>query len=450
MLSLCSDNSDFVPVNESKILECFLEMLLEKNSKSSVKTSEYDFTIKEDFLCYIIQHMFIKNDYSVTQKEFEELLFSYHKEKGFIVKDSKFDSYFFDKNILYRHADIIFFRYSCFAHFYLAKLAIKNENILNRMISENNFLFYFNEINYLTGLERNNEKIYEKLSVEYENLFDKFKPMLEELGELGIKTNFSLEQDKLNEFCSNRVSTEESDLLADACFHENVSDSREINNNCDEILKIDDKNKFYDILRSYSIILKNSELYSKERKEKMLHNVINGYCVILALLTNPIIEELRKDSKMQDKNLKEQSEIFEDVLKISLPLIIENIAFDYVGSAKLKTFILEMIQKVKISDSFQECMLVFLYCDLRVEKCLKVLSDFVKKTTNSYLLTVTFFKTFYYYMMHYFNSQQDQILLELIAEINRKIKNEKSYSKGLIMEKIKKVRQQNDLTSKII
>ena len=302
----------------------------------------------------------------------------------------------------------------------------------------------------MTGLERNNEKIYEKLSVEYENLFDKFKPMLEELGELGIKTNFSLEQDKLNEFCSNRVSTEESDLLADACFHENVSDSREINNNCDEILKIDDKNKFYDILRSYSIILKNSELYSKERKEKMLHNVINGYCVILALLTNPIIEELRKDSKMQDKNLKEQSEIFEDVLKISLPLIIENIAFDYVGSAKLKTFILEMIQKVKISDSFQECMLVFLYCDLRVEKCLKVLSDFVKKTTNSYLLTVTFFKTFYYYMMHYFNSQQDQILLELIAEINRKIKNEKSYSKGLIMEKIKKVRQQNDLTSKII
>lgn len=115
VLSLCKESSDFVPINESSIMENFLETLLEKTASDAAKTSSYDYRVKEDFLCYLVGKMHEKNQYYFLQQEFEEYLQEYHSKKGWAIKDTKFDTLFFEKGIFYQHAGNIAFRYSCMA-----------------------------------------------------------------------------------------------------------------------------------------------------------------------------------------------------------------------------------------------------------------------------------------------------------------------------------------------
>ena len=57
IIAVCNQKSDFVPVNQAKILEQFMEILLEKLSKEEIKRQEYDFENKESYLAFLAFEM---------------------------------------------------------------------------------------------------------------------------------------------------------------------------------------------------------------------------------------------------------------------------------------------------------------------------------------------------------------------------------------------------------
>lgn len=105
MLSIC-DTADFTPINEAVIMEQFMESLLEKASPSEAYSTTYDFRIKEDFLISLVTHMDKNNRFYLSIDEFEEHLSSYHEDKGFSVKETEFDSLFFQKGVLIKKEQI--------------------------------------------------------------------------------------------------------------------------------------------------------------------------------------------------------------------------------------------------------------------------------------------------------------------------------------------------------
>ena len=120
MLSIC-DTADFTPINEAVIMEQFMESLLEKASPSEAYSTTYDFRIKEDFLISLVTHMDKNNRFYLSIDEFEELLSSYHEDKGFSVKETEFDTLFFQKGVLIKKEQLVTFRYNCMIEYYLAK-----------------------------------------------------------------------------------------------------------------------------------------------------------------------------------------------------------------------------------------------------------------------------------------------------------------------------------------
>lgn len=460
VLSLCSDDKDFIPLNESTVMQNFLEALLDKSSSESAKTSTYDYIIREDFLCYLVGEMYRTDTYAVTQQKFEEILSQYHQEKGWTIKETKFDNLFFEKGILYQHSGIIAFRYSCMAHYYLAKLALKSSEVFNQIFTGNNYLNYYFEINYLTGLDRNRLDIYKKLSNDFEIALKQCTPFLSILDSYGIKTNFSLPPQELKKSLGERMSSNQSELLYPDL---QVVDSSHIKKGTQSTEEIDPKKKLITILLIYATVLKNSELYSLEIKEKMMCSIIDGFCTALAVLAKilndnwpDIIQNIQrnlndKDTDTEQPQTEQDAErLLKDTIKISLPLAIENIAFENVGSAKLKNILLNMISDNKYTNTFQCCILVFLYCDLRISGCLSEFSKFVNQTSSKDLLSIALFKAVYYYRTRYFPKSEDNILVNIIADINLKLNNtRKLLNKSLLIKQIQEKRPSTNDVSPI-
>ncbi len=452
ILSLCIDDKEFAPINESTVMESFLEKLLEKNSKESYKTSTYDYKAKEHFLCALIKKMFYKKEFALSSEEFQNFVYNYHQNIGWICEDTKFNTLFHEKGILYNANNKVMFRYSCVAQYYLAKLALDDNEILDIILQDDNYLYFDIEINYMTGLKRNHTKIYNEIFTRYDSLYNEFKNELDELSNLGLEINYYLGDNKLNEIVLNRKSTEQIDL-EDNNSLQKIYDSSEIVYDFDKISILNKKDKFFETLLIYATILKNSELLDNTQKTNSMKNIINGFCIILAMLITPInnkLNILQKEVKQDNldenefKQVKNKIALFNDLIKISYPLIVENIAFEKIGSTKLKTLLEKLIIENDKNDSFQMGILIFLYCDLRIKNCLDKMDNFIKKTTSSYLLTITLFKVIHYYMIHYFNKEYDKILLDLIRKINLKLHNNNENC----IAKLKKYRLQNDMISK--
>ncbi len=452
VLSICQENTDFVPINESVVMENFLETILEKRSTDSAKTSSYDYTIKEDFLCYLAGKMHEVNKYYVTQQKFESLSQEYHSKKGWAENDTKFETLFFKKGILYQHSGIVAFRYSCIAYFYLAKLALREPTLLAHILDGDNYLDYYFELNYLTGLDRNCQVVVSSIESKFQNFLQAYKPFLAELQNYNIKNDFALEPTNLNDVLSNRLTKDQTDIVADDRQGSRVIDSSKISKNPDKIDAIPSTPKFLASILVYATILKNSELLDLSTKQRMLVNLTDSLCIALAILKKALednrpqiikeIEKVAADSPDDGKmSLEKVEEFFEDMMKIVLPIVVENVAFENAGSAKLKSIILPLLQRSNLVNSFSQYILLFLYCDLRIPDCLNELQKFVNRTTSKDLLTISLFKILYYYKMRYFPPAYDKILVNLLADINLKLHNMNKRQKGLVIQKIQKERR---------
>lgn len=452
VLSICKENTDFVPINESVVMENFLETVLEKTSNESAKTSSYDYKIKEDFLCYLVGQMHERNQYWFTKQEFELVSQTYHTNKGWAKSDTHFDSLFIDKGILYEHADIVAFRYSCMANFYLAKLALKVPQLLTHILYEDNYLNYYYELNYLTGLQRDSKDVLAAIEPRFQAFLQEHKAFKDTLQNYEIKTNFALPPSNFSGILTERFTLDQSDIVADDQQYSKVTDSSIIHRNEEEISTISSKEKFLGCLVVYATILKNCELYDADTKQEMLSGLVDGLCIALGIFKQTlednrpkIIKDIeRKATSSPDKKALSAQEIeslFEDTAKIALPIAIENIAFETAGSAKLKNIILPLIQSDELTNSFPQCILLFLYCDLRISGCLKELRSFVNKTSSKDLLTISFFKVLYYYKMRYFPSSQDSIIENLLADINLKLHNMNKFQKDQVLKNIQKERR---------
>lgn len=443
VLSICKENEEFVPINEANVMEAFLEMLLEKNATDSIKTEVYDYKIKENFLCYLISKMRKSNRYWFSQQEFEMHLQAYHAELGWAIRDTHFDTLFFEKGILYNVGDRVAFRYVCMAYYYLARLALKSADFMNEILASDNYLIYPSELNYITGLDRGRMDIYKKVDQAYKLLLEKYRPYLSVLDHYGIRTNFSVEADSLKSALSRkRLSVEDSDRLTDSHKAYRVEDSVQLEKPSHQFENADDKVKFFPTLSIYATLLKNCELYSVNIKEEMLRNLAEGMCIELAMLIeffndnkSAFLQHIREtcanNSREGNPSPEQLASFAEDMIKVVLPTAIENVAFEQAGSAKLKNLILPLVHGDGSKGDFPQFLMLFLYCDLRISGCLDELSSFVKRTTSKDILTITLFKAVYYYQTQYFPKHLDTALENIIADINMKLQNIDHRIKGI-------------------
>lgn len=443
ILSLC-DSSDFSPINEAVVMEQFMESLLEKASPSEADSRNFDFRTKEDFLIYIVSFMNKQNRYYLNYQEFDNIVNEYHSDIGFSVNETRFDKLFFEKGVLVKTPSLITFRYTCMVEYYIAKKAGQEPDFLARIMAGKNYLNYSRELIYFTGLNRRSHNILEAIQTDLQSYYDVLCPLVNDLSDYHIGLEISLPENALKQHLNEtRYTQEKSDKLSDSV------DSSEtlLPENIDKQVTHDDMNSFIETLMIYGCCLKNLELISRTEKAHAFDCYLSGLCITLAIFKkhteeffDDMISEMEQNPEKYDaQQVTRAKNTLIDILKIALPLSIQNIALENIGTTKLRSIFDDAIKNSSLGN-FKKFFSVFMFADLRLPGLQKVLQSYASEAQDKSLLKIIFFKLLYYYQFRYFSSSLDSFLENTLADINIKLNNGSKYAKSSIVNKIKSTR----------
>lgn len=448
ILSICSEAADYTPTNQAKIVENFMERLLEKLNPEEVFSKSYDFSNKEKFLASLAFEMYKNNRYYLDEIKFYQFVKDYHTLKGYDIKDSKFNTLFFDKGILVNNNGCIYFRYECLIHYYLAKYCISNDEFFkNEILSENNYLNYLETLNYYTGLNRENPDVLLKI-------MSYLSPYIERNSDFGdlfevdsIKFQLSIDEDNIKQKIkkTKKLDSAEKDKLTDMPDNSHNYDPENMKK---------EKNVTEDVAFSCGLellgsIIRNSEELDAEIKKNAFSLFITGCLVVWKDFRNRLLdyakianEIILSEAQKNESNVEEIKDAlstafdrFNDCIKISVPIALSGLIFNSVGTDKLKIIFNNENLRYDFTDP-KKLLITMLLCDLKDDNWKQKIADYLRSAKKKDFLWIMYFKCQYYYQFNYFSNKTDEII-EPLAECIISLNNGNKKAKGQVIDSIK-------------
>lgn len=256
--------------------------------------------------------------------------------------------------------------------------------------------------------------------------------ILDELEKLNIGIEFEINKESFKKaIVEQRQSLEEVDNMNEIALETKTTSPMEIK----KVNTIEENESFMDLLLIYGNVIKNAETADKDQKKIHLENYILGMSFQFGLminefsayLTSKVKEDLPEDIKKKHPDLTDDefNEIkgnILDLLKIALPLAIQLIVVDNVGTPKLEIVTNELIQANR-DKKFTRFMLSFLQCDMGNGNVKNFLMNYIKEENSKDIMKLILMKLSFYYSMWYFGNDPhiDDILLDLITEVQIKL-----------------------------
>lgn len=450
IMTIWDSDRTFVPINEGKVMETYLNIVLDKFSSDDFQRSEYGFDHKQHFLGCLAHTMYEKGKYMLTEYEFNEMVNFYHKELGAKISKTKFDIIFFEKNILCREEDSIYFTNTSIMKYCLAYYASINSAFYDLMIKKGNRRKFIDELSFYSGIVKDCSSILKSLNEEITTIIIDNMDVVDEIEDMKIQVEFDLSKNNLVDTISkDRKSMKEIDEMYDASVLYSENESAKIET-------WSESESFMDLLTIYGNTIKNAEIISAAKKKLHLDTYILGMNLQLSIVIKILSSFIKSESKEElPDNIKNEyplltDEAFDrikenmmDWIKIALPIGIQFFIADNVGTPKLEVVIEDMIGAQKIDNKFTKFMLVFLLSDISDKVNKKFLMDYINNEDSNDILKIVFIKiTFYYYFRYYGESYIiDKDLMDLLTEVKVKLmKKELLYNsnKAVIKNELEK------------
>lgn len=462
-LVLWDFNRNFVPQNEAYVMDNYLEIVLEKLSINEGNRSTYAYPIKQDFMSKVAFSMFEKNQYYFTQTEFKNFVDEYHMIKGYKVEDTKFDTLFFEKNILCYSGDYIFFSHTSVLEYYLALYAKNNKQFLDYMTKKGNRTNFQNEICFYSGLTPDCKNLLDEMAKTIKDEISKDINTIDKLNNIEIISDFKLNKEELyQKVYENRPTQDEIDELCDYPVQEieplNLDKKRGSES------YEDDTEDFLSLIQMYGSVLKNAELLDNTDKIHHLENYMCAMNIILVKLLeiakisyndfniDELFEITKKDNLLTPEELETAKTQAYDIFQIAFPMGIQQFISENVGTPKLELAIDKLMEN-KQDKPFEKFMLIFLKCDLGIGNIKSNLSSYIRQESSPSILKIIQIKLIYYIHMRFVgvDKKTEEELLDLIFEINFKLypedaasqrkayKSNKTFLQKALLSKIRKL-----------
>ncbi|MBP2284812.1 putative MPP superfamily phosphohydrolase [Flavobacterium sp. CG_23.5] len=439
------------PINNSVLVELFIENILEKTNIENIYSDTFDFTNKKRLLSYIARFMKDNGDsdlsYNIEYADLLKFITTYLKNK-FSGKPEKILEDFIKRGIFsYEDDDTkLRFKTAFMFHFFLALQFDYDLKFKQIVLSNDNYLNYTEEIEYYTGLKRDCLDILlftqEKLNVAFSDFNDdirenyvkidsvleskKEKSLTFHIDEKRSKTKF--DEKKLDQIFDRTLSRTPIEKDIPKKSNDNFTASQ---NNLETKKNIDT------ILKLASVVLKNSEdIDDFEVKLQSYKNILESSISFLMQYRDSLITFYLKHKKEPDffpKNI--DFNLFITVL----PVMHQNVMHKWMGSQKMRPVIEDKIKNdiltLNISE-YEKFMSVFLYGDIKGNNYPEIIKVFVKKSSYNYIKDLSFLKIMSYYHLRKNSPQVDELYLKLMAEIKMKLGKLKSKNKGEFIKQI--------------
>lgn len=474
-LWIIEKQENYKPINNSTLIENFIEKLLNKHDEKEALREKFGYENKLWILSEIAYKMLNDEnvDYSLPYAAFVTYVDTYLNAKRFEdFETSKIVTLLLESGIFLKENGNVRFRFSCFFEFFLVKRMENDDKFKEYVLLDTNYLNFINEIDYYTGLNRGDSKllklITQRLDSEFKELSDLIESKRVEKGYKTIDEFFTskdekgidkpslvsqLDEKKVMRFLpDNKPKEEDIEVFEDKKL--------ELRKEEKGISKKQKGNKIQELSKLLVLalrVVKNSEEVSIP-----LHELKEGetdtlkYDSYTSVLRNSIsfailhkaVFELFLLNKDKLPNAKVEEFVMMDRL---LPLLHQILLFDNIGTLKLSSVIREKItndRKMQVSE-FERFLSVFIYADIRAKEYDKIISDFIKEIKKGFIEDMSFFKLVTYYFYRSKDDEMDNFYLNLIADLMIQSKGYEKSRKSKIMEDYKNKKRERAVQLKL-
>lgn len=413
---------EYRPQNQALLLEGFIEEILKKGEKQFSRRDIFDFRNKISLLASLALRMFEVGgiNYALKTSEVIGFIESYLEV---LSMDTIFNAKailndLLESSILIEDVNIIKFRFSCFFEYFLAKKMEEDSSFKDFVLSEEQYLNFYNEICYYTGLHRNDNNILKdiisRLEYDYIDINDLISNNINSIDEyFNVDTGLfdKLTADDLFKALPEKETEAEKVHRANRKLSSRKSREGEIQEK-----KTSQFAKFARLLLLAMNVLKNSEEVREEGLKQYSYNVILKNSISYALLYKLMCEDLLARNKVISDR------IFTIQFSIRfLPLLHEIMLSDNLGSYKLSDIIKgkieeDMKENAANMSEFEKFLSVFLYADVKGPGYWDVIQNFIKRHKRSYITDTIYLKIMSYYHSST-EKNQDNKLLSLLGDL---------------------------------
>jgi len=437
------------PINNSVLVELFIENLLEKTNIENIYSETFDFTNKKRLLSFVAKYMHDNGDADYSYAvDYVDLLgyFKNYLKTRFPGQPQKVLDDFIKRGILTYHDDnLIRFKSAFFFHYFLALHFDYDPSFKAEVFTGDSYLSFIEEITYYTGLKRDDlgvlnftqEKLNEafgEFNNDIRNNHDKVDRVLESKKDNTV--TFQIDEKK----AENKLSEKQIDEMYDDSLSA-IPVSKTIEKK--DITNQNTRRQIDKVLKLACNVLKNSEdVDDYESKTRAYQNTLISSISFLMQYRDSLIIHYIKFKKQPEhfpKNID-----FHLFIRV-IPLIHQVVIYNWMGTQKLRPVITDKIENdittLNVSD-FEKFLSVFIYGDVRGADYPQIIEKFVKSTKYNYLKDLSYLKIMSYYHLRNNGNELDKFYLKLMADIKQDIghldkRNKSKFMKNLEDEKKK-------------
>lgn len=419
-----TENNTRKPINQAVLLDMYIELILEKMAKDNIYRDSFDYRNKTMLLAKIAKEMIELDlpNYSILYSDYVRIIENYLiKDVGFEYDAATIAKYFIDRRIFIKTSDNhIKFSYSCFFHFFIAKRMEFSKEFRDFVLQEDQYQNYHKEIDYYTGLTRNDKDV---LTTVYKRFKEHFEPLEFILKEVNVDSFFTNVRKKesphettsqkidINKIKDNRPTEQQ----LEAFYDQKISKIQ-----IGKIIKKDHKDiSLEQILVLACNILRNSEGVEDVNLKRKVYNLIIRNSVIWTMLYKDSLVHYLVEHKKLPPSIPNNVN-FEALLQY-LPYNIQRGIQVNLGTFKLLPIIAEKIKSDKNDSQCSDVeayLSVALYADENGKDFYKYFNKFIKRISNNIVRDYCKSKlTNYYYLRTKPGSPNEELYLDLLTEL---------------------------------
>ncbi|MBD8658437.1 metallophosphoesterase [Oxalobacteraceae sp. CFBP 13730] len=428
-------NVHFSPINHAAIIDAFIDGLLEKLNEAKDRSST-DSTIKRDFLSQLAYRMHAENSTVWSVHEVEKFTVNYFDERSLSTSSHVFLSELYTKGILLKLGDEVSFKFDCFRSFFLAHVISTSIEFRSYALTETGFLDLQSEIDFYTGLHRNQKDFLIAAELIVDNLRSGLGVEAKHADFVEIDNNGSILQ-----------GPEEKDVVS-ALFgtsptiaeQEQVLD--ELDRRSTSLVTLDKKNKpaeievselqpfanYMDALKLAGAVLRNSELVNDVDIKNRL------YCKFIENWADVLIWLLATIDNASDSQIDKLAELLPSggtidpcwLAKVAFPNVIFGSLHESLGTAKLERVISRQLDCSEL-ELVTRLLSTILYVDLTLYEYLNKLEELLSHA-QSHRLTkdIVFLKLLELFHFKRLSPGESQRVAKLAARIYAELNAGKS------------------------
>lgn len=402
------DKNEFNPINKAAILEKFFDIILEKLNIENNYYIPIDFKDKLHYLSFIAEKLKEKENKIMDKRDLEKYTIEY-LEKYFIkVKNvSDFINYFLLKGVFIEYDLKIGFKYKSFLEFFIAKKMEAEPKYKNKIISEENYIKNVEEIEYYSGLVRNDEYLLKLIMKYLNNIKNQIKLSNIENYNIPYKKTLIKTNHLINE-----VTKEKSNVLEEEVEITNNSKNIE-NQNIN--LEISKEWYYFETIRLLANIFRNSSyIENLELRKDALEEIIKNYAQIL-------VEVVRKFEEFLEREKLDFKE--KEIIILIFSLSLTELAKENIYSAKLQLFLKKEMNKEREENKENDIKTFLLYClylDSYYDDSIETIKEYISKEKNPLFLDIIQLKLYKYIKYQICNEEKIARIREVLNIISRK------------------------------